>query len=185
MIRKTEAELKEIQDLCRGWGFRLNLRIEEPVGAYVLYALFLNERYNEDNAIPRLEKSYCPGGRYYSERLWKVYGEDSAKSFSNWQLMYATAFDLGYRGMPNELDDDTVAIRWVVELLNRRVIRLARSNDQVVTLEEIFDGYNTGNPNDKIVNPDYVRRGKEHYVRAEAVIHPAYRSLSAMRYVNQ
>src|SRR5512137_2437359 len=99
MIRKTEADLKEIHGLCRGWGFRLTLRLGEPVGAYVLYALFLNERYNEANATPRLEKSYCPGGRYYSDRLWKLYGEDCAKSFSNWQLMYATAFEMGYRGM--------------------------------------------------------------------------------------
>jgi hypothetical protein len=113
-------------------------RFSDPVspGVWVLYALFLNERYNAQNPVPRLEPSYCPGGRYYSDRLWKLYGEDSAKSYSNWQLMFATAHELGYRGMPHELDDDTVAVRWVVEVLNRRVIRKARSNDQVVTLEE-------------------------------------------------
>jgi hypothetical protein len=185
MIRRTKEELEAMADLCRGWGDRLELREGEPIGAYVLFALFLNERYNKANPDPRLEKSYCPGGRYYSDRLWKLYGEDSAKSFSNWQIMFPTAHELGFRGMPTELDDDAVAIRWVVELLNRRIIRRARINDQVVTLEEIFDGYNTGSPNDQFVNPEYVRRGKEHYAEAEKVIGPTYRALSAIRAVNQ
>jgi len=185
VIRTTEEELQAIQDLCRGWGHRLELHEGEPEGVWVLYALFLNERYNKDNPVPRLEKAYCPGGRYYSDRQWKVYGEDSAKSFSNWQIMYPTAFELGYRGMPHELDDDAVAIRWVVELLNRRIIRRARINDQVVTLEELLDGYNTGDPADAIHNHEYVRCGSEHYAQAREIIGPAYRGLSAMRYVNQ
>jgi len=166
MIRRTEEELRDMRGLCWGWGYRLDLRAGEPLGVWVLYALFLNERYNAQNPVPRLEPSYCPGGRYYSDRLWKLYGEDSAKSYSNWQLMFATAHELGYRGMPHELDDDTVAVRWVVELLNRRVIRKARSNDQVVTLEELCDGYNTGNPIDGYRNSEYVRRGLEHYAQA-------------------
>jgi len=153
--------------LCQEWGKRLRLLPSEPHPARVLWAIFRNEQYNEANPEPRLEKSYCPNGTWFNKVLWDRYGHACAKSYSNFQIMFATAWEHGYHGRPQDLDDDKVAIRYVVDLINWRIIRLAQRDDYTVTLGEILDGYNTGNPRDNIVNEAYVKRGTGYYQESE------------------
>jgi len=169
MIRETPEQMAEMQDLCRTWGPRIELLDGEPNGVCLLYALFMNERYNTHNAVPRYEKGYGPGGRYFNQALWDKWSEDSAKSFSNWQIMYLVAVELGYQGPPNLLDIDGVAVEWVVRLIKKRLARLSRKDDGLATLEEILDAYNTGNPRDANIPHKYIERGIEHYAQAKEV----------------
>jgi hypothetical protein len=135
----------------------------------LLWAIFTNEHYDVHNQHPRLEKSYCPGGSNHSPVLWRQYGEASAKSYSNFQIMFVTAWELGYRGTPDALDDDAVAIRYVVDLINWRIIRLAQRDDYIVTLAEVLDGYNTGNPRDANIPVPYVKKGTTTYEKGPPI----------------
>lgn len=166
MILRTSEELENLQALCVIWGAQVTLHPDEPEGAPLLYTFFLNERYTDANPVPRLEKGYCPGGRYHTPALWGRYGEASAKSYSNFQIMFPTAVELGYVGDPETLDDDAQAIQWVVALLNRRLIRLSRKDDEFASLEELLDAYNSGNPRDANVPHKYIARGTRHYAEA-------------------
>jgi transposase InsO family protein len=170
MIRSTTEQLEEMKQLCRTFGRELRLLPGEPEGAPLLFALFLGEHYNPANPNPRIEKAYCPGGRYFNAELWGKFGEDSAKSFSNWQIMFPVAWELGFRGVPADLDNDTIAVRWVVELLNQRILRLSRKDDGVATLREILDAYNSGNPHDANVPEQYIERGEQNYAKAKTLL---------------
>jgi len=177
MIRQTEQELRDMRELCREYGsYLFLLRPGEPSGDAVLYSLFLVERYNKDNSKPRSERSYRPGGIYFPKvkPLWEKYQDAAACSYSNFQIMFPTASELGFEGTPQELDHDKVAIVWVVELLKRRVIWMARKTRGFAPVESIYDGYNSGNPNDKRIPEAYIRKGLVCYQLAQ-------RALNAVR----
>jgi hypothetical protein len=90
--------------------------------------------------------------------------------------MFPTANELGFEGTPQELDEDKVAIVWVVELLKRRVIWMARKARGFAPIEAIYDGYNSGNPNDKRIPEAYIRKGLVCYqlaLRALNAVRPA------------
>ena len=131
-----------------------------------MYALFLNERYNATNSSPRFERAYSAGGRYCDPTLWVQYGRAAACSYSNWQIMFPVAVELGYRGTPEALDEDATAIVWVVQLLRKRLVKFARQEDGRATLSELLDAYNSGNPRDANVPHEYIARGAEHYADA-------------------
>ena len=156
--------------LCRVWGPEIGLQEGEPDGAALLYALYLNERYARHNEVPRFERGYAPGGRYCNRRLWEQYGRASACSYSNWQLMFPVACELGYAGTPEQLDDDATAIEWVVRLLRTRLVRLSRKDDGGAALDELLDAYNSGNPHDANVPAHYIAQGAEHYADALDVL---------------
>ncbi len=174
MIRSTPQEFDEMKALCREWGPRLLLRSGEANGTAVLWALFQREHYDPHNSVPRLEKAYCPGGRYFTpnqDRLWTIYGPAAAKSYSNFQILYPVAVELGFTGPPVTLEDDAVAIEYVVRLLNRRLIPLSRKDDGKVKAGELFDAYNSGNPRD-VRTPEvqaYVADALMHYAEGLAL----------------
>ena len=177
MIRQTEQELQDMRGFCREYGPYLTLlRPGEPNGPTLLYSLFLTERYNKYNSKPRSERSYRPGGLYFPRMkvLWEKYQDAAACSYSNFQIMFPTASELGFEGTPQELDEDKVAIVWVVELLKRRVIWMARKSRGFAPAEAIYDGYNSGNPNDKRIPETYIRKGLVCYKLAQ-------RALNAVR----
>jgi hypothetical protein len=84
--------------------------------------------------------------------------------------MYPVAVELGFTGKPQDLDDDTVAIDYVVRLLNRRLIPFARKDDQRASLEELFDAYNTDNPRDANIPHAYIQKGLASYATAQRVL---------------
>ncbi len=150
--------------LCREYGEELT---ETGLnGAALLYALFRNEHYNRTNDEPRYEPTYDLGGRWcppaQAARVAK-WGQAACCSYSNWQIMFPVACELGYKGSPAALDDDDTALPWVVRLLNRRLVPLCRKNDGIVTVAEVADAYNTGNPRDSLHNFDYETRAVQHY----------------------
>jgi len=174
MLIVTEEQRGHILDLCRWYGPTLGLNDLEPVGARVLYAIFSNERYNAANAVPRIEAAYCPNGRYYVPTLYAKYGVAIAKSYSNWQIMALVAHELGYRGNPEDLDNDDVAITWVCELMRKRILRMSRKDDSKATLAEVLDAYNSGNPRDGNVPLAYITKGQTAYTDSESLFaaHP-------------
>ncbi len=171
MIRSTPEDRAEAHDLCRQWGPSLELQDGEPEGAALLLALFGNEHYNAANPGPRLETAYCPGGRYFDGRQWEAHGEACAKSYSNWQIMYPVARELGYQGKPQDLDDDTTAIEYVVRYLNRRcILKSRKKTGGIAELADILDAYNSGSPLDGNVPTAYIARGKRNYQEALRVL---------------
>ena len=159
-----------ILDLCRIWGPLLNLKDDEPNGAACLYTLFLKERYNQHNPGPRREPAYATGGRYANQELLARYGDAAACSYSNWQIMFPVARELGYLGRPADLDDDATAIQWVVKLIQKRIEPQARRNDGRLTLAELADAYNSGNCRDANVPHEYIAQAERYYVEALSVL---------------
>jgi len=123
----------------------------------ILWAVYRCEKYAKHSHVPRFEKAYTPGGYYYerSEMVRQEYerwGSWAACSYSNFQILYITARELGYDGPPLALDKDSVALPFVVKLLRRIISRGA------VTPEEIADAYNSGTHKDKHVPEKYIKK---------------------------
>ncbi len=128
----------------------------------ILWAVYRCEKYDKHNHVPRYEKAYAPGGYYYEKSQmvrdeYEKWGNWAACSYSNFQILYITARELGYDGPPLALDKDSVALPFVVKLLNRIISRGAS------TPEEIADAYNSGTHKDKIVPEKYIRKFKKFY----------------------
>lgn len=132
----------------------------------VLWAVYRSEKYNKHNLAPRMEPAYAEGGRYYerSERvreLHTLWGNWAACSFSNFQILFIVADELGYTGPPLALDKDSVAIPYVVRYLNRRVFQR-----KAKTIEQIADAYNSGTHLDDNVPQRYINKFKRYYFEA-------------------
>jgi len=134
--------------------------------AAVLYALSVCESSGGTDRVPRYEKSYAPLGTNYKNEQperYKVWGALSAISYSSFQIMYCTACEQGfdsapYLRSPLELQNDEVAIFYVIEFIKNRVV--AKGGSRV---EDIPDSYNTGNFKDQIFNQDYTKKFMANY----------------------
>jgi len=132
----------------------------------LLWALYFCERYTKGNREPRKEPAYAPGGFYYERSqavraAYGLWGESATCSYSNFQLLYITAMELGYPGPPLGLDSDSVALPYVVALLNKRIFEKGAT-----TLREVADAYNSGNFKDRIVPERYIQKFARMYNRA-------------------
>ena len=125
-------------------------------GAALLRALAQVESSGGAQAIPRFERAYSIGGYYYRRskavrELWAKWGDWAACSYSPWQILFVVATELGYDGSPAHLREPSVAGKYVVRYLNRRIFnRGARSVAQVA------DGYNSGSFADQMVPEAYI-----------------------------
>ena len=124
-------------------------------GAATLWGLFNCERYSEANPFPRFEPAYAPGGYFYEhspdvQARWAEYDRASACSYSNWQILFNTACELGYTGDPYALDDDKTALPFVVAYIKRRAIGAGATMP-----EQVARAYNSGSINGHAV-PGYV-----------------------------
>jgi hypothetical protein len=121
------------------------------------------------NNWPRLEPAYIPEGLEFTvqgrivrgtgklvnqvvRRRWDRWGLESAASWSPWQILYHTAADLGYEGMPHRLHDPDIARPWVERLVARIIARGA------TTPEQIADAWNSGTHKDNIVPHEYIEK---------------------------
>lgn len=115
--------------------------------------------------VLRVEPSYAiKGKRYFNEALYRLYGDAAAGSWSSWQIMYPTALELGFTGAPWDLWDDEIAIQWVCRYIEKRVIKRAINRGEVITVEMIADGYNSGTPFDRNIPEDYIFKVKKYYL---------------------
>ena len=99
-----------------------------------------------------------PGGKYYNQRLYAIYGSDAAASWGPMQIMYVTATELGFNGNPSDLSDPEVCMYWATTLINKRILgRGAR------TIEQIADAYNSGSFKDNVIPEDYINSVINYY----------------------
>lgn len=120
--------------------------------------------------VPKYESAYAPGGLYYRrakyvrDQYW-IYGALSCCSYSSWQILYLSAYDLGCRDHPLELWKDEVAIEWVVKYLNVRVFGRGAKR-----ISEIADAYNSGTHRDDIVPYEYIAKLEDCYAEAGVIL---------------
>jgi hypothetical protein len=128
----------------------------------LLQTLALKESNYGSNNVPRYEPSYGPGGPYYNvthvQRLYSKYGKDSCCSYSSFQIMFITAWELGYKGTPDKLAQDDIAIEFVIKMINQRIMKYGPIN-----LDKIFDAYNSGSFKDKYIPREYISEAKHYY----------------------
>jgi hypothetical protein len=121
------------------------------------------------------EKGYCYGSTLYTgpngaalREQSHTYGCLAHSSFGSFQIMFITAYEMGFRGDPVDLRDDTVCLPFVIEMINRRIL----GRYQRVTLTAFADAYNSGNPNDLNVPEDYIDDFQTAYAKWYAALNP-------------
>ena len=132
--------------------------------AAFLQALAVNESSYGTNNKPRFEKAFYVDGEVYNKsqevrKLVIKYGKSAAYSYSSWQILYITAFELGFTDSPAQLTNDLVAIDWVIKFINKRII-----SKNPIKLDQMFSAYNSGllvPPNSMV--QAYVTKGMNEY----------------------
>lgn len=127
----------------------------------LLWAVYRCEKYDKHNRVPRYEKAYAPEGAYFNdavEKLYKKWGVFASCSYSNFQILFVVAVELGYEGPPLALDHDSVALPYVVRYIYRRCVHTGAK-----TVEEIADAYNSGTHLDDNVPAAYIKRFRQYY----------------------
>lgn len=111
------------------------------------------------------EAAYCYGGRYYVpsaalRRLSVPWGCLAHSSFGPWQILFITAYELGFSDDPVRLRDPMVSAEYAVKILN------ARCFDRIpdAAPEDAFDAWNSGRARDGIVPVDYIKKAKGNYL---------------------
>ena len=156
-------------DLCRAAGPKiaggLTHRNQAVIGSRLLWAIAGNEStFGKRREFVKYEPAFLPGGDYYKnsptlQKLYYQYGVLAGSSYGSWQIMYPTACEVGFSGPPIALQDDAVAIQFVVNLINKRFI----GHEGAKTLSDVLDAYNSGSFRDTNVPQKYVDDGIHHY----------------------
>ena len=138
----------------------------EPVDKQIFLAAFsLNESSGGYNNKPKYEAAYAPGGRYCKGRqadLCDQYGDDAAKSYSSFQLMFICFYEMGFNPTPDNAGDDSYAIDAIVKFFNKRIFKDGIAND-INFLGMAGDAYNSGNWKDNNVPQDYLKKLIKNY----------------------
>lgn len=131
----------------------------------ILWAIYKCERYTKNNRAPRFEAAYAPEGKYYEvehvKQAFEEWGNWAACSYSNFQILFIVALELGYTNPPLALDKDEVALPFVTKYINDRILKKGAD-----TVESVADAYNSGTHRDKSVPWRYIRKFRKHYDRA-------------------
>jgi len=133
----------------------------------ILWAVYGCEHYTKRYYAPRYEPAYAPEGLYYrNSRVvreeYEKWGKSAACSYSNFQILYITATELGYTGPPLGLDRDSMAIPFVIKYINERIF--AKPGHE--TVEQVADGYNSGTHLDRLKPLAYMARFRRYYDKA-------------------
>lgn len=167
MISYSKNELKQIiQDHSN-----FMIRIDGIQNDLFLLALAgIESSFGADNN-KRLEKAYLPDGKYGQtdqvKLLYPQYLEDSACSFSPWQILFITAYSLGYRGAPRDLELAANAIPYVIKFFNHWI------SEGVNSVDGLARSWNGGNPRSKYVPEAYVNRLQSIYAELVELQIPA------------
>lgn len=122
----------------------------------------IESRFGERN-VPKYEAGYDWRGKYASSALLSKFGAMAACSWSSWQLMYPVAVELGCTLRPHDLQNDEVAILWVMEYIDKRIIQKG-----CTSMIQFFDAYNSGSFRDSIVPGEYIDKGLKSYATVVA-----------------
>ncbi len=133
-------------------------------GRLLLTIAGLESSFGEKRLFVKMEPGYAPGGHYYEaskevRQMWKVYGCLAASSFGTFQIMQATARELGYTGHPIDLQKDEICAFWATKLITNRIIKAKGAK----TLVQVLDAYNTGSYGDRNFPVQYVEHGQQIY----------------------
>jgi len=145
-----------------------------------LAALATVESSGGRNWQPNFEAGFWEGGLYWNVALaayrdrWRKAadpemaewcGKAIACSWGPWQLLYVTAAELGYEGPPWGLSDADVCLKWVVALINKRLVpRLQAPLTDLGAVGMLADGYNSGTFLDTHVPFAYVQKVRAAYL---------------------
>jgi hypothetical protein len=121
----------------------------------------IESTYGQDSN-PRHEPAYCRGGKYYDGILTKLYGCGAHCSYGPWQIMYQTAYELGFEGAPDELANPETNCLYAVRYLNARAAK-------ATSIEQIARSYNGGNINATAVPQSYIDKLAAAYARRSNV----------------
>ena len=100
---------------------------------------------------PRFYNRYVKGKSKYASVDARYGARAVSSSYGPWQIMYLTAYDLGYRGKPEELADAATSLPYVLKYLDFLRQKLG-DNDRA-----IISAYNAG-PAGVGTNPTYTSR---------------------------
>jgi len=170
MTQLIKSDLVEIiQSNAHRLAFPVEFRVDdtlEPVDKQIFLAAFsLNESSGGYNKIPKYEKAYGPGGKYFKGKqleLYQEYGSDACKSYSSFQLMFICFYEMGFNPAPCNAYDDSYAIDAVIKFFNKRIFKDGAAND-VNFLGMSGDAYNSGNWKDNIIPVEYIKKLIKHY----------------------
>lgn len=151
-----------LNEICETHGGMLTKLAPWLDGELCLKAIATVESSYGLNNVPKYEKAYDRGGIYYNATLGMKYGAWAACSYSSWQIMFPTAYELGFQGTPQDLCNDAIAVYWVCMLIEKRIL-----DKGATTLQELFDGYNSGSFRDKFIPQDYIAKGVDAYIRLQ------------------
>ncbi len=141
-----------------------------PGGRLLLTLAGLESNFGIQREFVRFEKGYAPGGKYFKDSpdlraLYRRWGGLACGSFGTFQIMFATAHELGFTGHPIELQQDMTSGFWVNKLINRRFIQRL----QAKTLRDILDAYNSGAHVDRYIPTAYIAKGFDIYKSLQGV----------------
>lgn len=146
-------------ELCRIGA--MHLRTPDGIDGYrLLQAIGGCESSFGANVVPRFEKVFGRGGKYFSVDLDKLYGDSAACSWGPWQIMYPNAARvMPELGKPWRLQDPIVALiastRWLqMEIFGRQ---------KAITIRQVFDAWNSGSHRDRFVPVQYVEKALKFY----------------------
>jgi hypothetical protein len=165
ILKPQEAMTPDtLPTVCRSVGRALDGCVTHegvPVdGARLLWALAGTESaFGVQREYVRDEKGYRPGGPYYFRGphvrdLWKRYGVLASGSYGSFQMLFVTAYELGFRDHPITLQDDPTCAAWASVLIRDRFVQ----RQGVKTLTDLLDCYNTGSHRKGIPPKEYLAK---------------------------
>lgn len=159
-LSETQRMLK---DLIEFYGAILEKDLPPNIsGVQLLGAIAENESTFGLHRFSKHEVVWDQGGKYFDNELWLLHGSDASCSRSSFQLMYPIAvreYGLSKEVKPQTLDEDHVAIFYVLKYIKKKVTFGA------ATVEQILDAYNSGTHKDAQSDhvKQYVERGLKNY----------------------
>ena len=132
----------------------------------LLWAFYHSERYSIYRKEPRFDPAFAPEGLYYrlSKQVrdeYQKWGKAACCCYSNFQMPYLTAVELGYNGPPLALDRDRISLPFVILHLTKRIRSRAAQ-----TPEEVADAYNSLSYRSFPQPYRYLKRFRHFYDRA-------------------
>lgn len=144
----------------------------------LLLALAGNESNFGRQCGLRTEFGYSPRGKYYNafqKAAFSAYGKAACGSWGPWQILYPTAYELGFRGQPWELFGAAACLTWAVALINRRILPgIPRGLSEQKFLAKFADAYNTGSWKKGQPPANYIAELWGHYQKPLAELRTAF-----------